>query len=258
MWYSTGWKDPTAGWKYPADVSISLTGANTYVDIWAVRDVTNEFDSSKQNEIRSDNRKVLETFSLIKTKASILALETAKAKVLSTFWLTITETLVAGTPVVITAEAKGTGWVVWKPFKLNNKNGANTVVASITIKAGWSALVLNTNYAIFVWDWTNGDLGYTYVTPLTANALAITADYTYTPNQAIDTVVSMWNIALKRVDIKYTVYESTKTRTYTFVNSVIKSAVTVEFANIWESGDLKWSKLEFETETDVLIHDEIL
>jgi hypothetical protein len=93
---------------------------------------------------------------------------------------------------------------------------------------------------------------------LTANALAITADYTYTPNQAIDTVVSMWNIALKRVDIKYTVYESTKTRTYTFVNSVIKSAVTVEFANIWESGDLKWSKLEFETETDVLIHDEIL
>jgi hypothetical protein len=43
---------------------------------------------------------------------------------------------VAGTPVVITAEAKGTGWVVGKPIRLNNKNGANTVVASITIKAG--------------------------------------------------------------------------------------------------------------------------
>lgn len=258
MWYSTGWKDPTAGWKYPADVSISLTWLNTFVDIWAVRDVTNEFDSSKQNEIRSDNRKVLETFSLIKTKASILALEVAKAKALETFWLTITETLVDGTPVPVIAEAKGTGWVVGKPIKLTNRNWANTQVASITVKSGGSSLVLNTNYNVYVWDGTNGELGYTYITPVTASTLAITVDYTYTPNKAIDTVVSMWNIALKRVDVKYTVYEWTKTRTYTFPNAVIKSAVTVEFANIWESGDLKWTKLEFETETDVLIHDEIL
>jgi len=88
---------------------------------------------------------------------------------------------VAWNPVVVTWESHGTGWVVWTPFKLNNKNGDNTIVASITIKAGWSALVLNTDYRTYVWDWVNGELWYTYIVPLTAQTLAITADYTYTP-----------------------------------------------------------------------------
>lgn len=89
---------------------------------------------------------------------------------------------VAGTPVVVTAEAKGTGWVVGKPIKISNKNGDNTVVASITVKGNGSALILTTNYIIYVADGTNGELGYTYITPVTANATAITVDYTYTPN----------------------------------------------------------------------------
>lgn len=94
----------------------------------------------------------------------------------------VTLSTVAGTPVVVTAEAKGTGWVVGKPIKLSNKNGDNTVVASITVKANGSALVLTTNYVIYVGDGSNGELGATYITPVTANALAITVDYTYTPN----------------------------------------------------------------------------
>ena len=91
-------------------------------------------------------------------------------------------TTVAGVATPVVGEAKGTGWVVGKPIKLNNKNGANTVVASIVVKANGTPLTLTTNYNVYVADGTNGENGYTYITPVTANALAITVDYSYTPN----------------------------------------------------------------------------
>ena len=78
---------------------------------------------------------------------------------------------VASSPVAVTAEAHGTGWTIGTPFKLLNKNGANTIVSSIVVKAGGSALVLNTDYRTFVGDGTNGTLGYTYITPITAQTL---------------------------------------------------------------------------------------
>lgn len=89
---------------------------------------------------------------------------------------------VAASPVTVTGEAKGTGWVVGKPIKLNNKNGANTIVGSIVIKAAGTPLTLTTNYVTYVGDGTNGELGATYITPVTASAAVITADYSYTPN----------------------------------------------------------------------------
>lgn len=94
----------------------------------------------------------------------------------------VTLATVASAPVGVTGEAKGTGWVVGKPIKLNYKNGANTIVASIVVKGNGSALALTTNYVTYVGDGTNGELGYTYIVPVTANATVITADYSYTPN----------------------------------------------------------------------------
>lgn len=91
-------------------------------------------------------------------------------------------TTVANSPVAVTNESHGTGWVVGKPIKLNNKNGDKTIVASIVVKGGGSTLALTTNYVTYVGDGTNGELGYTYIVPVTANATAITADYSYTPN----------------------------------------------------------------------------
>lgn len=88
---------------------------------------------------------------------------------------------VAGDPVNVTWEAHGTGWVVWEPIKLLNKNGAGTEVTSIVVKADGVALVLDTDYKVYVADGTNGEKGYTYIIPLTTQTLAITADYTYTP-----------------------------------------------------------------------------
>ena len=73
---------------------------------------------------------------------------------------------------------------------MTNKNGDNTVVASITVKGGGSTLSLNTDYRIFVGDGSNGELGYTFITPITSQAGAITADYTYTPNASKKIVFS--------------------------------------------------------------------
>ena len=89
---------------------------------------------------------------------------------------------VPGTPVSVTGEALGTGWTQGQPIKLANKNGNNTVVTSIVIDAGGSPLTLNTDYRVYVGDGSNGTLGYTYIVPITANALVLDADYDYTPN----------------------------------------------------------------------------
>jgi hypothetical protein len=93
--------------------------------------------------------------------------------------------VVAGTATQITGEALGTGWAKGKPIKLANKNGANTVVTSITIKAAGTALVVNTDYYVYVGDGANGELGATYIVPITAQTGILTADYTYTPNSSV-------------------------------------------------------------------------
>lgn len=91
-------------------------------------------------------------------------------------------TTVAASPVNVTAEAKGTGWTVGVPIRLDHKNGDNTIVGSIVVDEDTVALTNNTDYDTYVADGSNGDLGYTYIVPLTAQTGAITVDYTYTPN----------------------------------------------------------------------------
>lgn len=91
-------------------------------------------------------------------------------------------TTTAASPVAVVGEALGTGWVVGKPIRLANKDGDNTIVATIVIKAAGTPLTLTTNYVTYVGDGTNGTLGYTYIVPVTASAAVLTADYSYTPN----------------------------------------------------------------------------
>ena len=86
-----------------------------------------------------------------------------------------TYSTVDGTPVTITAEAHGTGWVVSTPLKLTNKNGDNTSVTSIVVKSWATTLTLGTDYTVFI------QAGYTYIMPTQANAGVITVGYSYTP-----------------------------------------------------------------------------
>lgn len=88
----------------------------------------------------------------------------------------------AGTLQTVTDEAHGTGWTVGQPIRLTFKNGNNTQVGAIVVEEDNIALVLNTDYRIYVSDGTNGVAGYTYIIPLTAQTGAITVSYTYTPN----------------------------------------------------------------------------
>lgn len=88
----------------------------------------------------------------------------------------------AASPVSVTGEALGTWWTVGQPIKLANKNGANTIVTSIVIDADASPLTVDVDYDTYVGDGTNGELGYTYIVPLTSQAGVLDADYDYTPN----------------------------------------------------------------------------
>ena len=177
----TSIQNPTAIRKGAVKVEVGNDFASL-VDIGALRNPV--INSIAENQsIKFDNvddlkkfvngKKVEMTFDLCEINLTNLATLDAGLVNLTT---------TAGTPVAVTGEAHGTGWTQGTPIKLTNKNGANTIVASITVKGGGSSLVLNTDYRTYVGDGSNGVLGYTYIVPITAQAGAITVDYTYTPN----------------------------------------------------------------------------
>lgn len=118
----------------------------------------------------------------------------------------------AGSATPVTQELLKTGaWTQGTPLKLANKDGDNTIVASIVIKAGASygaasTLTLNTDYRTYVGDGTNGELGYTYIVPITTNSGNIYADYSYTPNTNKKIT---WSDVAKLI----TTYEATFTNT---------------------------------------------
>lgn len=89
---------------------------------------------------------------------------------------------IAGSATPVTAEAHGTGWDIGVPFGLNNKNGDNSEVSSIVVKAGVTTLDIDDDYVVYVGDGSNGTLGVTYIVPVSAQAAAITVGYSYTPN----------------------------------------------------------------------------
>lgn len=151
-------------------------------------------------------------------------------------------------PVAVTWEAKGTGWTVGQPIKATNKNWANTQVASLVVKAGWSALTLNTNYSVYVWNWTNGDLGFTYVVPLTTSALAITFDYSYTPNATEYQSEQSLTKQLPQLIVKivWCPDSNGKYNTHYLVNCSMIWELTKWFVDLAEAGKSVSSPISFE------------
>lgn len=161
-----------------------LVGANSasLVDVGALRNPV--FKSLAENQaIKFDNVDDLKKFVL--GKRVQLTFDLAEINLTNMAELDggiLNLTTIAGSATPVTGEAKGTGWTIGNPIRLNNKNGANTIVTSIVIKENGVTLVANTDYRTYVGDGTNGTLGYTYIVPVSARTLAITADYSYTPN----------------------------------------------------------------------------
>lgn len=162
----------------------------------------------------------------------------------------INRTDVAGTPTGVTGEALGTGWTVGQPIKLANKNGDDTEVASIVIDADSTPLVLNTDYEVYVADGTNGDLGFTYITPKTAQAGVLDADYTYTPNasEQIEVDSSFTENAL--FEVKITATSDGKDRTISLTPARFEAPYNMNFLDVVEAGDITGATLSFIGEKD--------
>ena len=155
---------------------------DSLVDIGALRNAV--FTSLVETQtIEFDNVDPLKKF--VKGKRVQVAFDLAEINLENIAELNgglFTLSTVAASPVAVEDEALGTGWTQGQPIKLANKNGANTVVGSIVINADGSPLTLNTNYRVYVGDGSNGELGATYIVPITTSSAVITADYSYTPN----------------------------------------------------------------------------
>lgn len=153
-----------------------------------------------------------------------------------------TPLLVAWTPTAVTWEALGTWWTVWTPIKLDNKNWDNTEVASIIIDADWTPLVLNTDYSVFVdSEW------YTNITPLTAQAWVLDADYSYTPNATEYQTVEHWNNVIPTLIVKIVTCPDAdwKTNTYYLVKSSPDWEFLTTFINPARAWDLPGSPVSF-------------
>lgn len=151
-----------------------------WVDIWALEasslEATFLVSEIKFANAKMQPRKKLDQFTFNATLVELFFDNLVKID-----WVWQLED-VAWVSTPVTSESHWTWWVVWKPFKLNNKNGNNTQVTIATIKANTTTLVDWTDYDTYVADGSNGEKWYTYIVPLTAQTLAITANYSYTPN----------------------------------------------------------------------------
>lgn len=217
----------------------------TLVDIGALRNPV--FNSLVENQsIDFDNAASLKKFVKglrVQATFDLCEINFTNLNVLDSGIMNLT--VVAGTPTAVTGEAKGTGWTVGLPIKLNNKNGANTVVTSIVVKANGTPLTLSTNYQVYVGNGTNGELGATYIVPVTANALAITVDYSYTPNASRKvTFNDAGNKVLKAMRIMNT-DENGKIFKIDITNGTNFSPISVSFAGD-EADDVAVLPIDFQ------------
>lgn len=168
---------------------------------------------------------------------------------------------VASAPVSVIGEALGTGWTVGQPIKLANKNGDDTVVTSIVIDAGGAPLVLNTDYNVYVGDGDNGDVGYTYITPITVQAGVLDADYDYTPNASESLVLDIEFTESPRLVVRITATDdSGNDRTITLSDATFEGIYGMDFLDIVEAGDLNGTTFTFKASAgaELTYYNEIL
>lgn len=89
----------------------------------------------------------------------------------STLWTTQTKT----------DESYWEVWIAYTPIKLQNKNGDNSIITITSVKAGW-VTVWTTSYTTYLWNWTNWEIGFTYLIFKSAQAWDIQITYDFTPN----------------------------------------------------------------------------
>ncbi len=154
---------------------------------------------------------------------------------------------VAASPVTVTGEAKGTGWTIGTPIKLNYKDGDNTIVQSIVVKVNGVTKALGTDYTTFVGDGTTGLLGYTYIVGITAQTLAVTVDYSYNPNASKYTGSTIQNTQLPNLVVRITSTDAvtSKVKTQYLVNSNFDGEIVSAFLDVARAGEIAVSPFSF-------------
>lgn len=151
---------------------------------------------------------------------------------------------VTSTPVSPTWEVLS-WWTIWKPIKIANKNGDNTIVTGITVKKDWVALLVS-DFNTYVADGSNWDEGYTYIVPVTSQTwTAFTVDYTYTPNAKRTYTIKDIIKALQYYDL---VFENVDENGKKFTIKILKwySIANMELAFVADDNTEDVMKIPFE------------
>jgi hypothetical protein len=218
--------------KFKGDLFLREVGGSTWTDYGAVRGLVANLDGTEITEINSDNRGTLIKFTNLLATVNLTLLETQDRDKID-FLFNTTSTDVAGTPVAITNEAMGSNLAKGTIYTFANKNGANTQVASISLADTGGALVLNTDYALGV-----DENGFTYAVILVATTGATTVNYTYTPNESEQSVVTLGTNELKNFEIQIKAVEDTKIRTITLSSATLNTSYAFGFTDIVEAADI--------------------
>ena len=235
--------------QYPADLSVRLVWGS-WVNLWAVRGAVATWDGTNVVDILSDNRGSLKKFANLSATISATLLETQDPDKFNLLFNS-ERTLVAGTPVNVTAEVVGTTVASGTTYTLANRNGNGTEVASIIVTDdNWAF----TDFVVSVVD------GKTNIVFTSASTGETTVAYTYTPNESVLQEVTTWANELKNFEVKLEVTLDTKVRTITIASATLNSAYSTNFADIVEAGDVPWSEVTFESNkgTKITYFDEIL
>lgn len=161
---------------------------------------------------------------------------------------------VAASPVAVTTEiilAASSGAVAkGAVYVLRNKNGANTIVSSITVDVDGVALVANTDYTAKVdTDGSvTGEIGNTYITFLAATTTnkQVDVDYTYTPNASEYVGGTIENVEIPQLVVRITSTDSAgKVRVTYLVNAGFDGELVQEFVDAARAGNIGSSPFSF-------------
>lgn len=148
---------------------------------------------------------------------------------------------VAWTPVAITGESVWTTVAAGTIYTLINKDGDNTVVASISAADTWGALVLGTDYSV----WVNA-AWYTYIVILLATTWATTVDYTYTPSATKFIGTNIKTLELPRLVMKIvSTDDSGKTNTEYLIDSGFEWELIKAFVDVARAWDIPGTSFDF-------------
>lgn len=228
-------------------VAVYTAGVPTFQRLASVRALVNK-NTYEETKVNADDTGTVLVFTKPECVIECTLLENSDVSLMDLIFPG-TRANVAGTPVPVTGEAHGTGWTLGVPQKLTYKNGANTVVASITINEDATPLVLNTDYRIYVGDGINGELGYTYFVPIAAQTGVITADYTYTPNASAGFSFTKEQMELPQLIVKIEAAnpaDPTKKKTITLTKARVNGEFSMDFLDVVEAGDVNGSSLVFD------------